>query len=373
MQVRVHRLWPRRMADGSLPLGLSADEEGLCLAGRCRLVGAAVDRQGRKFYRARAAGEIGALLSAGYGVLVSGARLGRPLGQIAGHMTRGAWSHASIAAVQLGLPDLRDQQAAMQVLAADELLKWNPALHPRWPAGVRAGGRFQPASGGGGGLLTPVSDVTPDPRHVTLPDGDYRPDLKDLVERIANAGPEDEAALRQEINEKYADVGDSGGATALHAALSAAVDLGSDLQARQEILEWAAHYARGNPEDMGAVQAMLGEAALGALGVRGTARSGSGARFADQGRLNDHFAKHGSDFGATSAGEYERQADSFLTGPRGPDTLEKIRTSNGDIVRFNPKTDEFGVISREGKIRTYYRADPAEHGYPTNLDYFNAQ
>jgi hypothetical protein len=50
MTVQVYRLWPRRPRDGSLPLGLSCDDEGLLLAGNCRLVRACLDRNGRKFY-----------------------------------------------------------------------------------------------------------------------------------------------------------------------------------------------------------------------------------------------------------------------------------------------------------------------------------
>jgi pyocin large subunit-like protein len=52
--------------------------------------------------------------------------------------------------------------------------------------------------------------------------------------------------------------------------------------------------------------------------------------------------------------------------------LEKTRT-NGDIVRFNPVTNEFGVARADGVIRTYFKPDPAVHGFPTNLDYFKAQ
>jgi hypothetical protein len=33
----------------------------------------------------------------------------------------------------------------------------------------------------------------------------------------------------------------------------------------------------------------------------------------------------------------------------------------------------FGVMDSSGAPRTYFRRDPAQHGYPTNLDYFNAQ
>lgn len=104
----------------------------------------------------------------------------------------------------------------------------------------------------------------------------------------------------------------------------------------------------------------------------GENRSGAGSKFADQAKLQDHFARHGGDFGAKSADEYQAQANVFLTGAKVAGVLEKARP-NGDIVRFNPATDEFGVVSSSGAIRTYYKPDPAVHGKGSNLDYFNAQ
>jgi len=100
--------------------------------------------------------------------------------------------------------------------------------------------------------------------------------------------------------------------------------------------------------------------------------NGSGAKFADDAKLQDHYVRHGNDFGAKNAKQYQYQADKFLTSPRGSNTLEKTRL-NGDIVRYNTKTQEFGVISKNGNIRTYYKPNPSVHGKPTNLDYFNAQ
>lgn len=47
--------------------------------------------------------------------------------------------------------------------------------------------------------------------------------------------------------------------------------------------------------------------------------------------------------------------------------------TNGDIVRYNPGTDEFGVVSSGGSICTYYKPDPAVHVKSSNLDYFNAR
>jgi hypothetical protein len=106
--------------------------------------------------------------------------------------------------------------------------------------------------------------------------------------------------------------------------------------------------------------------------VAGTGPVVSSATFADTAKLQDHFSRHGSDFGATTATQYQGQASQFLTSARPNEVLEKVR-SNGDVVRYNPTTEEFGVISANGSIRTYYRPDPAVHGYSTNAEYFNVQ
>jgi len=97
----------------------------------------------------------------------------------------------------------------------------------------------------------------------------------------------------------------------------------------------------------------------------------AGAAFANEAKVLDHFARHGADFGANSAAEYESMASDFLTGDL--NGLEGTRL-NGELVRFNPATDEFGVLKADGStIKTYFKPDPAVHGYPTNLDYFNSQ
>ena len=53
-------------------------------------------------------------------------------------------------------------------------------------------------------------------------------------------------------------------------------------------------------------------------------------------------------------------------------TLTGIR-SNGDVVRYDPEMNMFGVMDVCGAPRTFFKPDPAISGYPTNLDYFNAQ
>lgn len=86
--------------------------------------------------------------------------------------------------------------------------------------------------------------------------------------------------------------------------------------------------------------------------------------------LDDHFARHGADFGATSADDYARQASEFL---QQPGTLTKIDPKTGVIRVYDPATEAFGAYSPTGTTRTFYIPDPAKHGYPTNLDYWNAQ
>jgi hypothetical protein len=95
-------------------------------------------------------------------------------------------------------------------------------------------------------------------------------------------------------------------------------------------------------------------------------------RFATDAELQDHFRRHGRDFGTRTPSSYERQAADFLQGRRGPGVLEKIRP-DGSTVRFNPATDEYGIIGPNGAVVTYFKPNPAIHGFPTNLDYFNAQ
>ncbi len=85
----------------------------------------------------------------------------------------------------------------------------------------------------------------------------------------------------------------------------------------------------------------------------------------------NHFIDHGSEFGAQNAIDYVKQTQNFLRNPPAG-TLTSVRT-NGDIVRYNPSTNTFGVMDVTGAPRTMFKPDPAIHGYQTNLEYFYAQ
>jgi len=97
---------------------------------------------------------------------------------------------------------------------------------------------------------------------------------------------------------------------------------------------------------------------------------GNAKGFADQNKLASHFNKHNDEFNPPFASEqeYEQAAKKFLSGEPSSDVLQRVRP-NGDIVRFNPTTNEFGVISKSGVIRTYFIPDPIKNGI-SNLEYF---
>jgi filamentous hemagglutinin len=92
--------------------------------------------------------------------------------------------------------------------------------------------------------------------------------------------------------------------------------------------------------------------------------------FASTRKRREHFGKHGTEFGLTNEIDYERLADAFLTGPKTPEILECRRPRENDVIRYNYSTNEIGVLTAFGVIRTYFKPDPAEHYLPHNMDYY---
>lgn len=88
-------------------------------------------------------------------------------------------------------------------------------------------------------------------------------------------------------------------------------------------------------------------------------------------RAVDHFERHSARLGITTFDDYITRARSFLVHPP-PDTLTKLRP-NGDLVRFSPGLDVFGILTKDGLIRTFYRPNPLARGFKTSLDYFMSQ
>jgi hypothetical protein len=88
-------------------------------------------------------------------------------------------------------------------------------------------------------------------------------------------------------------------------------------------------------------------------------------------KRQEHFDKHclrRREFPCATDVEYEALAEHFLVGPLGDNVLQ-CRRPQGDIVRYDTVTEEFGVFGRNGFIITYFLARPANHGYASNVCY----
>lgn len=79
------------------------------------------------------------------------------------------------------------------------------------------------------------------------------------------------------------------------------------------------------------------------------------ANFAS-GQLEAHFAKHADEWGAIGQDAYLARARSMLSSDPGGNLAGFVR-SNGDVLRYNVRTNEFAVGSSSGVIRTLFRPD----------------
>lgn len=80
--------------------------------------------------------------------------------------------------------------------------------------------------------------------------------------------------------------------------------------------------------------------------------------------LQDHFERHGNDFGAKDADDYAKRAWLFLQRAR-TEGLPAKRDSDGVLRVYEPATRSFGAYNRDGTTRTYFK--------PSRRDYFDDQ
>ena len=73
-------------------------------------------------------------------------------------------------------------------------------------------------------------------------------------------------------------------------------------------------------------------------------------------QLEAHYVKHGYQFGQITQDQYLQGAQALLNAAPSGDVLEKIR-SNGDIEHFRVSTAELAVMTKRGRIRTYFKSD----------------
>ena len=101
--------------------------------------------------------------------------------------------------------------------------------------------------------------------------------------------------------------------------------------------------------------------------------------FSDAVERASHYSDHGGDFAAINEAVYEAMADRFM-GKAMTVQMHECPRRSGDRVRFDRVTNEFGVVSSAGIIRTYYVPKPCAslplgvrkircHKFPSNMQY----
>jgi hypothetical protein len=81
--------------------------------------------------------------------------------------------------------------------------------------------------------------------------------------------------------------------------------------------------------------------------------------------LEDHYERHGADFGSRSAEDYAQEAWLFLQRAIEEGLPAKLDETDGTVRVFDPKMRAFAAYRRDGRARTYFK--------PQSRDYFERQ
>jgi hypothetical protein len=262
-----HAAWHmwRLSEAGENNLGLACSDDGL-LIGRTPLI---EKRDGHFVVRERR--EIEQLLSRAYRSEVTADRIMSGLATVARALNANDQCLARIAAVHLRVPDIPDRNARYAMEATDVLIKyardegtgdgsnWNPVLHPRagtppnpgWFAPTGGADESSPVQTAQNDDATQLSDasLSISENRVVLPPGQGNDELRDLLEWIGNARPEDKQAIRAEIKHQFYDKSDIAGGDAASAALDNVLGPGIERKDRQKILDALGPYSQSNEDD----------------------------------------------------------------------------------------------------------------------------
>jgi len=85
----------------------------------------------------------------------------------------------------------------------------------------------------------------------------------------------------------------------------------------------------------------------------------SGPGFRNPGLLDEHYSKHGAEFGSISKAEYLRLAQDLRdTSPGGP--ILEARRPDGEFSRFDKRHGYFGAYNPDLTIRTFFIPNDGE-------------
>ena len=84
-----------------------------------------------------------------------------------------------------------------------------------------------------------------------------------------------------------------------------------------------------------------------------------GPGFRSQAQLDEHYGKHGAEFGNISKQDYLRLAQQLRDEQAGGPILE-ARRSNGEFSRFDKRHGYFGAYNPDRTIRTFFIPNDGE-------------
>ena len=92
------------------------------------------------------------------------------------------------------------------------------------------------------------------------------------------------------------------------------------------------------------------------------ARSRANVGFVNERRLDEHYDKHGGEFGRITKQDYLRQAQLLRDAQVGGPVLQTVR-SDGVTTRFDRQTGAFVAFNPNGTIRTFFKPNDGERYY----------
>ena len=81
--------------------------------------------------------------------------------------------------------------------------------------------------------------------------------------------------------------------------------------------------------------------------------------FRSRAQFNEHFQKHGAEFGRVTQREYLRAAQTLRDAPVGG-PIEEVRRLDGTVSRFDRASGAFIAFNADGTIRTFFKPNDGE-------------
>jgi pyocin large subunit-like protein len=92
-----------------------------------------------------------------------------------------------------------------------------------------------------------------------------------------------------------------------------------------------------------------------------------GPGFRSREQFDEHFAKHGREFGNISQEQYLHLAQDLRDAPAGGPILEVVKP-HGVVTRFDRRSGAFGAYNHDRTIRTFFKPNDGERYFRRQAD-----